>query len=589
MAEQERPPYWLPVQHSMTRRSDHNNYHTAHKAYMVTLKIEEMAPLLSQVIPTAAALPPTPKAAAVTATEAAAVTATTETAQELAALFDATRRIEESRRIAECRLTPLGEAMRRAWLTLPQRFPNITVIDSPEEYVIMPEHFHGIIYVMAYMEEHLSDIVKLFKARVAMAYRHLLLEAAAPAAAPAASTALAATAAAPAAPAASTTRAATAPTTAAPTASAISAATPAAAAKGALRPVGLAKEWLRAYKALPAEQQAATRRWVEGQLELLFSATRRRKEEQRRLQQAIGPSPIRVAATGGHNETGFLFATGYTDSMLLDDDNLLGHRAYIFNNPHSRWQRTSAPSRLRANRAPIFTAVTISALEGYLRRECPPSDVTAPKLAAVRDLLLTAEAPTAPTAAPTAATTAPQQQALQQPQGALQQPQGALLQAQQPQGVAPQQPLCSATRRRKEIICHSYGDRALLERRLLPVVCHRKDLPLFSHQKARCLAAAAAGAVLISAGISRREREIIEAAMAAGHPVIRIEDNGFPDIYHPSQARIDLCDASRLLILTPWQYHYRHKEDAIFVAYCKTMNCIAQALARQKDSWWKAP
>lgn len=497
MAEQERPPYWLPVQHSMTRRSDRNNYHTAHKAYMVTLKIEEMAPLLSQVIPTAAALTPTPKAAAVTATKAAVVTATTETAQEPAALFDATRRIEESRRIAECHLAPLGEAMRRAWLTLPQRFPNITVIDSPEEYVIMPEHFHGIIYVMAYMEEHLSDIIKLLKARVAMAYRRLLIETA---------------------------------TTTAPA----KAATTAPGTRSAVRPVGLAKNWIRAYKALPAEQQAATRRWVEGQLELLFSATRRRKEEQRRLQQAIGPSPIRVAATSGHNETGFLFATGYTDSMLLNDDDIIGHRAYIFYNPHSRWQRTHNPDCLKANRNGIDTAVTIPALEGYLRRECPPRDVADEKLAAVRSLLL-----------------------------------------------------CSATSGRIE--CHSYGDRALLEQRLLPVVCHRKDLPLFPQQKARCLAAAAAGAVLVSAGISRREREIIEAAMAAGHPVIRIEDNGFPDIYHPSQARIDLCDASRLLILTPWQYHYRHKDEAIYVAYCKTMNCIAQALARQKDSWWKAP
>lgn len=466
----------------MTRRSDHNNYHTGHKAYMVTLKIEEMAPLLGQIVPTA----PT-TTAATTAPTTVAATTTAATAADPATCC----------RCAESQLSPLGEAMRQAWLTLPQRFPNITVIDSPEEYVIMPEHFHGIIYVMAYMEEHLSDIVKLIKARVAMAYRRLLIETA---------------------------------TTTAPA----KAATTAPGTRSAVRPVGLAKDWIRAYKALPAEQQAATRQWVEGQYELLFAATRRSKEELRRLQQALGPSPVRVASTGSHNKTGFLFATNFTDSLLLEDDNLLGHRLYIFYNPHSRWQRTHNPDCLKANRNGIDTAVTIPALEGYLRRECPPRDVADEKLAAVRSLLL-----------------------------------------------------CSATSGRIE--CHSYGDRALLNRRLLPVVCHRKDAPLHARQLARCLEAAATGAVMVSAAISPREREIMEAVIAAGHPVIRIEDNGFAPLYHPSQTRIDLCATHRLLILTPWQYHYRHKDEAIYVAYCKTMNCIAQALCRQKDSWWKAP
>lgn len=485
----------------MTRRSDHNNYHTGHKAYMVTLKIEEMAPLLGQLVPT---------------TSAAAASAS---------VFAATRRSAETNstttsyapgyRCAECCLSPLGEAMRQAWLTLPQRFPNITVIDSPEEYVIMPEHFHGIIYVMAYMEEHLSDIIKLFKARVAMTYRRLLIEATAPAAASK-----------PTAPIQTAPAAASTPTASIQTAPA------AACTKSALRPVGLAKEWLQAYKALPAEQQTASRQWVEGQLELLFAATRRSKEEQRRLQEALDPSPIRVVSTGSHSKTGFLFAPSFTDSILLEDDNLLGHRLYILYNPHSRWQRTHNPDCLKANRNGIDTAVTIPALEGYLRRECPPRDVSTEKLAAIRSLLLR-----------------------------------------------------SATSGKIE--CHSYGDRALLERRLLPVVCHRKDAPLHAHQMTRCLEAAASGAVMVSAAISIKEREIIEAVIAAGHPVIRIEDNGFPTLYHPSQTRIDLCATQRLLILTPWQYHYRHKDEAIYVAYCKTMNCIAQALCRQNDSWWK--
>lgn len=93
----------------------------------------------------------------------------------------------------------------------------------------------------------------------------------------------------------------------------------------------------------------------------------------------------------------------------------------------------------------------------------------------------------------------------------------------------------AASRRR---LCDSYGDRALLQRRLLPVVCHRRDKARLEEQKTRCLEEAAAGAVLVS---------------------------------------------------PPWRYRYRPKGEAITVAECKTMNCIAQALCRQKDDWWKTP
>lgn len=103
MSKMATPPYWLPVEHSMLRRNQHNNYHSGHKAYMVTLHIEDMLPLLGEL-----------------------------------------KESTDKQRVAECHLTLLGKAMREAWLTLPQRFHNISIIDSVDEYVIMPEHFHGI-------------------------------------------------------------------------------------------------------------------------------------------------------------------------------------------------------------------------------------------------------------------------------------------------------------------------------------------------------------------------------------------------------------------------------------------------------------
>ena len=44
---------------------------------------------------------------------------------------------------------------------------------------------------------------------------------------------------------------------------------------------------------------------------------------------------------------------------------------------------------------------------------------------------------------------------------------------------------------------------------------------------------------------------------------------------------------SRLLMVTPWQYQYRGKNEQVTVPICKAMNCVAQALCRTKDSWWK--
>ena len=137
------------------------------------------------------------------------------------------------------------------------------------------------------------------------------------------------------------------------------------------------------------------------------------------------------------------------------------------------------------------------------------------------------------------------------------------------------------------ITCDTFGDRALLARRLLPVVCHRKDASRFAAHRSRCLAEAARGSVLISARIAKGEQAIIDEALRRGFPVALITDNGFPDRYHPSQDRLRLCADGHLLLITPWQYHYQPEDASISVPTCKAMNCLAQALARQKDTWWQ--
>ena len=225
-----------------------------------------------------------------------------------------------------------------------------------------------------------------------------------------------------------------------------------------------------------------------------------------------------------------LFNPGYCDVMPVDAAQLATQRAYIAANPRSRLLRTSNRSMLMPQRGGINTAITLPALRGFLMRECSPHLITQEALSQIESRLLLA---------------------------------GGM------------------------VTCDSYGNHALLTQRCLPVVCHRCDSARFSEQKRRCLEEAERGTVLVSARIAKGEQEIMDEALRRGFPVVLIADNGFPEVYHPSAERIEYCATGKMLLVSPWQYQYRKKDDAVSVPFCKTMNCVAQALCRTKDTWWK--
>lgn len=226
-----------------------------------------------------------------------------------------------------------------------------------------------------------------------------------------------------------------------------------------------------------------------------------------------------------------LFNPGYCDVMPVDAAQLATQRAYIAANPRSRLLRTSNRAMLMPQRGAINTAITIAALRGFLMRECGPRFITQEALSQTESRLLLAG---------------------------------------------------------RVVTCDSYGNRTLLsERRCLPVVCHRKDNNRFNEQKQLCLEEAEHGTVLVSARIAKGEQEIMDEAQRSGYPMVLIADNGFPEVYHPSAERIEQCAMGKLLIVTPWQYQYRKKDETVSVPFCKTMNCVAQALCRTKDDWWK--
>jgi hypothetical protein len=216
--------------------------------------------------------------------------------------------------------------------------------------------------------------------------------------------------------------------------------------------------------------------------------------------------------------------------MPVDEKQLDTQRQYIRNNPRSRLMRTQNRAWLQPQRRAIPTALYLSALKGYLLRECRPLQTVAQAWNGIKPRLLAED------------------------------------------GL---------------VVCDSYGNRELLACRLLPVVCHRKDIPLFERQRQCCLREAECGAVLVSARIAKGEQAIMDEAVSLRYPVVLVVDNGFPEVYHPSERCVQLCADNRLLLVSPWRYRYRPVGASIGAVECKTMNGVVQSLCRMKDSWWK--
>jgi REP element-mobilizing transposase RayT len=70
-------------------------------------------------------------------------------------------RVEDKRII----LSELGAAVENAWKGLPERFKNITLGD----FIIMPNHMHGIIRIRKKTNKTLHDMVRAFKSISAIA------------------------------------------------------------------------------------------------------------------------------------------------------------------------------------------------------------------------------------------------------------------------------------------------------------------------------------------------------------------------------------------------------------------------------------
>lgn len=140
---------------------------------------------------------------------------------------------------------------------------------------------------------------------------------------------------------------------------------------------------------------------------------------------------------------------------------------------------------------------------------------------------------------------------------------------------------------RKPVLAYMGDAQLLFAERKVPLVCHKKDLALFEQQKEAVLKAARDGAVVVSAFISERERDIRSQLMQEQLPIVEILDNGFDEKYKPLGKAFYATAERRLVQVSPWTHIYRSQDVTISREMCLVMNELVRLLCSKKDDWWK--
>lgn len=156
------------------------------------------------------------------------------------------------------------------------------------------------------------------------------------------------------------------------------------------------------------------------------------------------------------------------------------------------------------------------------------------------------------------------------------------------------------------------GNMLLLKRRLLPLVCHRVDAARFEEQKAAVMREAREQqAVIVTACVSPKEREVMKLLQQELLPIIVVMDGGFSQKYKPAGTAFYAVAEGRRLEVSPWEYEYRRREmrpvlDAqglpmldeqgnpvmeevpdITREMCMVMNELVRVISGVADDWWK--
>lgn len=113
------------------------------------------------------------------------------------------------------------------------------------------------------------------------------------------------------------------------------------------------------------------------------------------------------------------------------------------------------------------------------------------------------------------------------------------------------------------------------------LIIHRSDDDIIYNSKREySLHHAANGGVVISAFISKREKEIRKDIEAAGGKIILIKNRPFEDREKPARHDFQLCCEGRILIISPLDYLNIPPTEHPTRAQCLDMNALSEKIAR---------
>lgn len=117
------------------------------------------------------------------------------------------------------------------------------------------------------------------------------------------------------------------------------------------------------------------------------------------------------------------------------------------------------------------------------------------------------------------------------------------------------------------------------------LICHRAEEQLFHFQEAAILEAAREGAVVVSAFVSRKEKDMKRILIEQKLPFIEVLPFGITPDYHPFGGAYEACAYGMLTQITPWdaRMQYGHK---LTREMCIVMNELVRVISNIPDEWW---
>lgn len=103
--------------------------------------------------------------------------------------------------------------------------------------------------------------------------------------------------------------------------------------------------------------------------------------------------------------------------------------------------------------------------------------------------------------------------------------------------------------------------------------------PDFEKRREELFAVAKHGAVLLSPCVSDGERQIAREALAAGLPLVTMQNKGFSKLQKPSGRYFDACAEGRLLMIAPAAWPYQPGEKPMTRFDATAMNRLCQWIA----------